>query len=208
MSLCVWFEHFLDFWAEILTIFSLHFWKILDTEISFWNWLHSEINWPLASKMGQIKKIKAHYHGKTSQFPSEIIWPLAWIVLKANQINAHVHTMKMHSYMDHNTNIAWKTYNNYWNEYIKRYQKYINIKHFFLISLNLDLMVIFEHNSSKDQNFNHPNYEGAIMLKVSKFQNEVMKSSLQTKNCKDFCPVSKDLFIKIRTRTVVTLLML
>ena len=29
------FDHILDFWAEILTIFSLLFWKILDSESSF-----------------------------------------------------------------------------------------------------------------------------------------------------------------------------
>jgi hypothetical protein len=37
MSLFVSFEHFLDFWVEIPAIFLLHFWKILDTENSFWN---------------------------------------------------------------------------------------------------------------------------------------------------------------------------
>ena len=39
MSLFVWFEHFLDFWADIITIFPLYFWKILDTENSFCNQL-------------------------------------------------------------------------------------------------------------------------------------------------------------------------
>ena len=34
MSLFIW-QHFLDFWTEILTIFSLHFSKILDQEASY-----------------------------------------------------------------------------------------------------------------------------------------------------------------------------
>ena len=36
MPLFLWFDHFLYiFWAEILTIFSLQFWKILEIKISF-----------------------------------------------------------------------------------------------------------------------------------------------------------------------------
>ena len=37
MPLFLWFDHFWYLWAEILTIFSLRFYKILDTKISFWN---------------------------------------------------------------------------------------------------------------------------------------------------------------------------
>ena len=37
MPLFTWMDYFLYFWAEILTIFSLQFWKILDLQISFWN---------------------------------------------------------------------------------------------------------------------------------------------------------------------------
>ena len=37
VPLFLWFDHFLFFRAEIPTIFSLQFWKILDITISFWN---------------------------------------------------------------------------------------------------------------------------------------------------------------------------
>jgi len=34
----LWFDHFLYFWAEILTIFSLQFWKILDIKRTRSSW--------------------------------------------------------------------------------------------------------------------------------------------------------------------------
>ena len=37
VPLSISFDHFLDFLAEILTIFSLHLWKILDTKIRIQN---------------------------------------------------------------------------------------------------------------------------------------------------------------------------
>ena len=37
VSLFLWFSHFLHIWPDILTIFSLQFWKILDIKILFWN---------------------------------------------------------------------------------------------------------------------------------------------------------------------------
>ena len=64
MSLLLCLNHFLDFWAEILTIFSLHFWKILITKFSFWN------NWPLATGSKPCKNVQKIFK---KQFRSMIL---------------------------------------------------------------------------------------------------------------------------------------
>ena len=75
MPYFLWFDHFFyTFWVEILTIFSLQFWKILDTKISFWNKLtFKSLNSPSGIRVLPFVFSKSIVHPKNVLFFQEVV---------------------------------------------------------------------------------------------------------------------------------------